>query len=116
MTNNMYIEQAIRKAIEGGLNDHKGYEFNDVRWIGGNTRTVIDLVHHYAGGESMICTSAEELLLNPSFWQSLGKAGVFGTWRRAKEAEWKDYWHRFIDHLAAGRDPESFFKQILTDQ
>jgi hypothetical protein len=26
---------------------------------------------------------------------------------------WKTEWHRFIDHLAEGKDPELFFKELL---
>lgn len=27
--------------------------------------------------------------------------------------DWKNYWHRFIDHLAEGKDAESFFNELL---
>lgn len=26
---------------------------------------------------------------------------------------WKDYWHPFIDHLADGKDAESFFSELM---
>ena len=29
-----------------------------------------------------------------------------------KEKYWKNFWHRFIDHLAADKDAESFFKEL----
>lgn len=29
--------------------------------------------------------------------------------------EWKELWYRFIDHLAEGKDAESFFKELLSN-
>lgn len=26
---------------------------------------------------------------------------------------WKYFWHQFIDHLAEGKDPEEFFKELI---
>ena len=28
---------------------------------------------------------------------------------------WKDVWHLFIDHLAEGKDPDSFFQTLLSN-
>lgn len=71
-----------------------------------------------------------ELILDPLFWQSLGKA--LG-WKHVcdelneickasvdKDVEcpyhkqWAYQMHRFIDHLISGRDADSFFKDLLT--
>jgi hypothetical protein len=29
-----------------------------------------------------------------------------------EEKYWKKFWHRFIDHLAEGKDAESFFQAL----
>lgn len=59
-------------------------------------------------------------LLDPLFWQALGKAmgwedfegyDVEGDF--SKIEGWRNHWHRFIDHLASGGDAESFFKELL---
>lgn len=114
------MKELIQKAIEGGFNTHKGYHFTDVRWIGGVTRTVVDLIDNYDGGSSTICTSAEELFLNPLFWQALCKnfndnyqCPICGDEYNVGIQSWKYHWHRFIDHLASGGDPESFFKELI---
>ena len=60
----------------------------------------------------------EGTLLDPTFWQALGKA--LG-WRkeqaavamsRVTEPAWQSSWHRFIDHLAEGNTAESFFERL----
>lgn len=59
-------------------------------------------------------------LLDPSFWQALGRAR---GWNKtpttdvlvageAYKERWAGYWHRFIDHLADGKDAESFFAKL----
>ena len=72
--------------------------------------------------------------LDPSFWQSLGKAM---GWKPVHETcgsemsllhgdshcvvcredtseyqAWLYHWHRFIDHLAEGKSAESFFEKM----
>lgn len=68
--------------------------------------------------------AVEILLLDPLFWQSLGKAlgwkGYnFCEWNNCvliqRIPQWQREWHRFIDHLAEGKDIESFFKQLLNE-
>ncbi len=138
----MTIEQAIKKAIEAGMILHSDQEF----------------ASHY---------NVANILLDPAFWQSLGKAmgwndstlrqcgltpegvsqfrntrlppNVNGQivgesrdgkcwsvrWEGKKYAsayhkdfikelsgDWRQYWHRFIDHLAAGKSVETFFETL----
>lgn len=72
---------------------------------------------------------ASALLLDPLFWQALGKALGWGNrieasaFMRGKEwvkgpdlseiPMWLYYWHRFIDWIADGKDPDLFFKELL---
>lgn len=84
----------------------------------------------YTGEKLYTCA----VLLNPLFWEHLGKALGWkkeiliyysgyakddegNTDGRLEEAyripEWHFYWHCFIDHLAEGKSMESFFEQIL---
>ena len=65
-----------------------------------------------------------DVFLEPGFWQALGRARRWTTdedgkyWKGSlaewKANYWKTHWHSFIDHLAAGRDAESFFESVLT--
>lgn len=106
----MKVEEAIWKAIEGGF---------DQKYA------------HYAQWEHQV-----ETLLDPSFWQLLGKVlgwktdqfwdevGARSFCRRCGINEhfdddepecipqWKWNWHRFIDHLAAGKTTEEFFEGL----
>lgn len=110
------MEQAIRKAIEGGYNPnwniHKIQEFPELY---------------------------DKALLDPLFWQALGKAEWWNNIKAIDLARceicdsktchkkivkgepknyvptksWLYHWHHFIDHLAEGKDAESFFTDLL---
>lgn len=92
----MTIQQAIEKAIEGGYNTHG--------WRPGE----------YVANDAQCVT-----FLDPLFWQSLGKAMGWSEWHTDGSRKvwkewhkWKNEWHRFIDHLAEGKDAESFFESL----
>lgn len=86
------MKEAIQKAIEGGY-DHD-YTF---------------LVDMMEGRKDTM------FLLDPLFWQALGKAkgwdddegNIWGGKR------WLGFWHDFIDHLAEGKPAEDFFTNLL---
>lgn len=102
------MKEAIQKAIEGG------YETPNM-----SERTGTGILTY-------------NCLLDPAFWQSLGKA--MGWEKRMEVAwgivdeehggatsmkgycmpEWQYHQHRFIDHLVEGKDAESFFNNLLT--
>lgn len=107
------MEKAIRKAVEGGyvITDNPEFVF----------------------GEWNMCRG--HIFLNPPFWQALGKAcgwsikacvpflehRLSATGHGGNvddnilwvDEEWQMHWHRFIDHLAEGKDAESFFNELL---
>lgn len=97
------MEQAIKKAIEGGLD----YSF-----------------------PISPRANPELLFLNPIFWQCLGRSLGWSSKRctecgeeRCKklnhdfwEYVWQYQWHNFIDHLAEGKDIDSFFKELLNNK
>lgn len=131
------MEQAIKKAIEGGWGVQNG------DW--------------YGCPENITHTIKELLLLQPEFWQALGKSLGWGQEiSRTKTGEewgerfclhcgvsteyqperksgcnhahypeacaicskkaitWKEQWHKFIDHLASGGSADDFFKDLLS--
>lgn len=72
------------------------------------------------------------LAMDQGFWRALGKTAKWGErcraclrlctdgkcgggtqWCPDVQAEWLYQQHRFIDHLASGRAPESFFGRLL---
>lgn len=100
------MEKAIKKAIEGGF-DAKNYPLNlDEKYM-----------------HDLNCI----ILLDPLFWQALGEVeGWNHQSSYCKHGNHKSCrsrvschcfchkWHSFIDHLAEGKDANSFFEQLLT--
>lgn len=88
------MKESIKKAIEGGY--VTGFMYDKL--------AAIDPLHAW-----------EILLLDPKWWQALGKSLNWGDgWgEMLNEEGWKHHWHRFIDHLAEGKDAESFFIELL---
>ena len=48
-----------------------------------------------------------EHLQDPEFWKGLGRAR---DWQDT--GAWLFHWHRFIDHIAFGKEAESFFSSL----
>lgn len=102
------MKEAIQKAIEGG---YRTYLKDNP--VGLQTH---GYVQHYGG------VPVNTIFLDPLFWQALGKSlgWVKGeeytgeNYESSHEGQWKTEWHRFIDHLAEGKDPEEFFKDLLS--
>lgn len=105
------MEKAIKIAIENGWKAKK----RDIWWSNDTNQTL---------------RYRDSVLLDPLFWQALGKGLV---WKEVSETEtrqnsvtgepqtirvvngtaWQLEWHRFIDHLASGKDIESFFTNLI---
>lgn len=109
------MKEAIQKAIEGGWN--QGYKISHYGVMGD-----VLLVKGVRSRALIEAEIREDLL----FWQALGKAmgwdgKPFGisipnggeTVVHKTKDEWKNNWHRFTDHLAEGKDVESFFNELL---
>jgi len=88
------IEQAVRNAIFAGFDRYElgnflraGIEWDEISW----------------------------LFFEPSFWQALFKeyktGRPFNIHARTKP-QWLNEMHNFIDHLAEGKDAESFFSSL----
>jgi hypothetical protein len=115
------IEQAIKEAVEKG-----GYD---------GERATITIAHTFDSDSSrdFRVHSTHKAFLDPSFWQALGKArgwrkinvswfvegaakklGLTKKWKEVEgeREEWVYQWHGFIDHLAEGKDAESFFAAL----
>ena len=97
------MEEAIKRAIEGGY----------------DSRVFIN-----EDGGHIVYKFQSEILLDPLFWQALGKAELknwgeitFIDRNRGNEnsmTTWLYHWHRFLDALAEGKTPDDFFKDLLS--
>jgi hypothetical protein len=102
-----HIEQAIKEAVDKG-----GFE----------ARKLDYLLSYSAlkGTGTEYIAMKNTVLLDPFFWQALGKARGWSELKmpnrspigQYEEGSWFSHWHRFIDHLAEGKDAESFFKDL----
>lgn len=86
------IEQTIKEAVEKGEYDASRAD------VAGSTE----------GGNVIRWAVYERAFLDPSFWQALEKAEV----ANGRKFHWLPKWHYFIDHLAQGKDAESFFATL----
>ena len=93
----MCVQEAIQKAVEGRYNT---YQRNDA---------------------SLLVQA--QYFLDTSFWEALGHTlgweGYFeyihimgDETRKIRQPMWLYYWHRFNNHLATGKTPESFFATL----
>jgi hypothetical protein len=87
------VQQAIRDAAEKG-----GYRY---RWW------KVDDLEHNEGYNGLQLRALSEHLQDPDFWKALATAR---KWEDINA--WRFHWHRFIDHLADGKDAESFFASL----
>jgi hypothetical protein len=97
-----YTEQAIKDAVEKG-----GYKHP---YMGTAVQTIAEYGHHQVA------------LLDPAFWECLGKARAWENIKWNAElisprkilhkygSGYLYHWHRFIDHLADGHSTEQFFE------
>ena len=90
----MTIQEALSKAVEGGYqHEFKAHE--------PSLRTGLLGLHGFS------TIHVDECFLDPNFWRALGR--TLG-WQH--ERVWREQWQRFIDHLAHGNTPESFFAHL----
>lgn len=117
----MKVEEAIKKAIEGGW--HKDWEITGVELAehdGGYLPEVVFVSFIDDGTPDIFNRDLYTFLSDPLFWQSLGKALGWQSevviecacGRKERKKTYLYHWHRFIGHLADGKTAEEFFKNI----
>ena len=85
--------QAIRDAAEKGGYGYRWWKANDIE--------------HNEGYNALPMRSLTEHLNDPNFWKALEKAR---SWQDL--GAWLFHWHRFVDHIAFGKDVDSFFREL----
>jgi hypothetical protein len=120
----MNLHEAIKIAIKNGWRTFKGHKVDSVRLIRGDKRLAEVIEEHDDERSSSSTTfSYDEFFLDPLFWQSLGQGlgweetvevetPDFPLTPALKATQWKVHWHHFIDAVAEGRTPESFFREL----
>ena len=122
----MTIEQALTIATKGGYHI-RGSDGIDTSYEGAS--------NEYSAwtrndNHSTFMVTVEETFLDPIFWQALGHALGWDhklmtvhamengrpTMVTKAQQHWLAHWHRFIDHLAAGKTPEAFFATLTSSQ
>ncbi|MDE2098547.1 MAG: hypothetical protein KGL39_14935 [Patescibacteria group bacterium] len=119
----MTIENAVKKAIEGGFDPYKNV--GDFWMLAG---TGDGSLKRMADGWNV---PVERILLDPTFWQSLGKYLGWSVCQNAqhivftndeggavvcpecpRDDMWLEYWEQLILHVAQGGTPEQFFATL----
>lgn len=126
-----HLERATRDAVEKG--GYQGFEWHDYFTTSSDQSHIWG--HDEKTGEGH-GRPISDILLDPAFWQALGKARGWGSFYDDEgmprvystqgwypitktgsghdEQMWEAHWHRFIDHLASGGTVEDFFKNLDT--
>jgi hypothetical protein len=118
----MTIQEALNKAVEGGYHMY-GSDGMDTYYAGANSECS---AWTRKDNDSSFMVAVEETFLDPTFWQALGHA--LG-WSEACDLTiicghghdeccnyrgyyWMYQWHRFIQMLANGAPPDTFFAHL----
>ena len=118
----MMIQEAIDKANEGGYHIH-GSDGMETDYAGANREFS---AWTRKDNESSFMIPTEETFLDPRFWQALGRAlgwseacdlaiiCVHGEkeCRQCHGYYWMYQWHCFIQAIAEGNTPETFFAHL----
>ena len=116
----MTIQEAVNTAVEGGYHIH-GTDGMVTVYTGANSQYS---VWTRTDNHSSFLIPVQETFLDPAFWRALGcalgwKATCDLVLSCAADAchhwhgtYWMYQWHCFIQHLAEGQPPETFFARL----
>jgi hypothetical protein len=122
----MTIQEAINQAVEEGYHIY-GSDGMDTEYDGANSEYS---VWTRKDNESSFIVLTEKTFLDPQFWQALGRAlgwyeacdlaitCVHGheACRQCHGYDWMYQWHCFIQALADGNTPDTFFAHLTASQ
>ena len=111
----MTIPDAIEKAAEGGYHVY-GRDGVETSFSGANNRYSAWI---RKDNHAPFIVRVEDTFLDTLFWRALGQTLGWKETKRPKDAphvvgsdEWLYYWHRFINHIVAGKTQASFFASL----
>jgi hypothetical protein len=119
----MTIQEAVNKAAAGGYHID-GSDGIETSYVGANDEYSAWTRKDNA---STFMVAVEETFLDPQFWQALGRAlgwsevcdlTITCAHGEAESQSYRGYywmyqWHCFIQHLANGHTPATFFARLL---
>ena len=101
------MKEIIQKAVEGGYPNDWGFGTDRV-----NAYSEYDW--NMAFKEAIIQVEFWQALAISLGWETSTEFSLEGGVSKTRQVgEWLDNWHLLIDHLADGKDAESFFKNLL---
>jgi hypothetical protein len=118
-------ETFVRKAVEGGWKP-RGSELGE-NWRIKDDEIQYQRIRTSSTGYRYRGLPVAEALLDPSLWRCAGKAlgwsrEIWGSpfeFEGEKNVlhceEWRYRWHGLLEHLAEGKDAESYLATLLTD-
>lgn len=103
----MTIHSAIEKAIQGGWDFTENVNFSD------EDRSRFKRSPHLKEAKTIMGFWGT-VLLDPLFWQALGKVEGWhkGIAPEHEHLYWKAHWHAMVDALAEGKTIEQFFETL----
>lgn len=113
----MIPKQGIEKAIEGGWKGDLRYktQYPEVKEGSGDVLIwYVDTVNHEWTFDRL---SFQEIALDSTFWQALGKALWWKDDVAMREFEdWRNHAHRFYDLVLTSGDVGKFWEDILSNK
>jgi len=120
----MTIQEACDQAVAEGYHSQSLHGI-DTYYSGANRECS---VWTRTDNRSSFVVPMEATFLDPLFWQALGRALGWEQAMRTVHAvengrptvvtstghHWRSHWHRFIDHLAEGKEAEAFFASLAS--
>ena len=111
----MTINEAIKKAVEGGMSYYpKNYNEKELIQLLTGERAFWQSL-----GKSLGWVTKNEISHSGQCAAKIKRCGIIGTDPKhfdtcymSNSDEWRWKWHRFIDHLAEGKDAESWFENL----
>lgn len=116
------MQAAIQNAIEGGWRKET-VEIMPEFYL--HHKTICFHERNDGSKAARLNVPISAALLDPLFWQCLGKAMGWEPNISKEEIErmhiaqlgvtprWPIYWHNFISHLAEGRSADEFFNELI---
>jgi hypothetical protein len=123
----MTIQEAIKKSIEGGWKQYALDKFGEYTFLKVWQPTSIEyryeVIREDGVNDYISIPEEEHIVLDPSFWQALGKVEGWGTEKDTEYIRkhagnfvpmlaWKLRMHAMIDHLIKGGTIESYIETL----
>ena len=118
------MDKAIKKAIEGGYRQDLKEEWQNLEECSEQCRSYKPFgkwLNSY-----LVILPKEQILLDPLFWQALSEIQkketgkwvqqnrCYGCGKSNGSDVWENTdWHNLVNHLAEGKDINSFFEELL---